>query len=116
MRKGKRLRKSRMCLLREDLMDICNGEHVAAMILAQFLYWREVKFEHAELCKIDTLLATGKDDYKKYDTGKIAVSYKTISESIIIKPTTMTVKKYINQLCDLGYLIKSDDDVGTILS
>ena len=99
------MKKLKRVVIKEELVEL-TGNYKLALVLNQFLYWTERvgikrynKFE-----KEETQRAAGEVD--GLEGGWIYKTSKDLSEELMIDVSDTTVRRYINELEDQGYLIE----------
>ena len=97
------MKKLKRVVIKEELVEL-TGNYKLALVLNQFLYWTErVGFKrYDKFQQEETKRSIGEVD--NLEGGWIYKTSKDLSEELMIDVSDTTVRRYINQLEEQGYL------------
>ena len=99
-----RARRPRRALLKQELVELCDGDHLKALILERLLYKTRMAEDYAEMQE-----AAGKtsNDLDEASRGWITASAASLTKEIMLGSSQKTVRRRLIDLVDAGYLIEN---------
>lgn len=101
------MKKLKRVVIKEELVEL-TGDYRPAIILNQMLYWTERMFDTDNYIREEKTRALNNDTEINITESKGWI-YKTaedLNEELMVGMSTPTIRKYIKQLVEKGYLIQ----------
>lgn len=98
-------KRPRRAILKQELVELCDGDHLKALILERLLYKTRMAEEYAEMQE-----AAGKtsNDIDEASRGWITASAASLTKEIMLGTSQKTVRRRLTEMVKDGFLLENN--------
>lgn len=97
-------KRPRRAILKQELVELCDGDHVKALILERLLYKTRMAEEYAEMQESAGKRSTDIDEASR---GWITSSAASLTKELMLGTSQKTVRRRLTDLVQSGFLIET---------
>lgn len=97
-------KRPRRAILKQELVELCDGDHLKALILERLLYKSRMAEEYAEM---QTSAGKFSDETDEASRGWITSSAASLAKELMLNTSQKTVRRRLTELVQSGFLLET---------